>query len=99
MHKHTSSQLALPNTKSRRVSKGAIAQLGERLLCTQEVSGSIPLSSTIFIGIGELRERHSSAREARNKMSLEFKKDSLLLVFLTGKDGLHDECKTGSLTS
>ena len=25
---------------------GAIAQLGERLLCTQEVSGSIPLSST-----------------------------------------------------
>jgi hypothetical protein len=31
---------------------GAIAQLGERLPCTQEVSGSIPLSSTtlsIFI--------------------------------------------------
>ena len=27
---------------------GAIAQLGERLLCTQEVSGSIPLSSTNF---------------------------------------------------
>ncbi len=26
---------------------GAIAQLGERLPCTQEVSGSIPLSSTI----------------------------------------------------
>ena len=25
---------------------GAIAQLGERLLCTQEVSGSIPLGST-----------------------------------------------------
>ena len=25
---------------------GAIAQLGERLPCTQEVSGSIPLSST-----------------------------------------------------
>ena len=24
---------------------GAIAQLGERLLCTQEVSGSIPLGS------------------------------------------------------
>ena len=28
---------------------GAIAQLGERLPCTQEVSGSIPLSSTNFI--------------------------------------------------
>ena len=26
---------------------GAIAQLGERLLCTQEVCGSIPHSSTI----------------------------------------------------
>ncbi len=25
---------------------GALAQLGERLLCTQEVSGSIPLGST-----------------------------------------------------
>ncbi len=28
---------------------GAIAQLGERLPCTQEVSGSIPLGSTIYI--------------------------------------------------
>ena len=28
---------------------GAIAQLGERLPCTQEVSGSIPLSSTIYV--------------------------------------------------
>ena len=27
-------------------SPGAVAQLGERLPCTQEVSGSIPLSST-----------------------------------------------------
>ena len=27
---------------------GVIAQLGERLFCTQEVSGSIPLSSTIY---------------------------------------------------
>ena len=26
--------------------KGAIAQLGERLICIQEVSGSIPLGST-----------------------------------------------------
>ena len=28
---------------------GAVAQLGEHLLCKQGVSGSIPLSSTIFI--------------------------------------------------
>src|ERR1019366_7192447 len=26
--------------------KGAVAQLGERLICTQEVAGSIPTSST-----------------------------------------------------
>ena len=26
---------------------GALAQLGERLLCTQEVSGSIPLGSIV----------------------------------------------------
>ncbi len=29
------------------LSLGELAQLGERLLCTQEVSGSIPLFSTI----------------------------------------------------
>ena len=28
---------------------GALAQLGERLPCTQEVSGSIPLGSTILL--------------------------------------------------
>ena len=28
---------------------GALAQLGERLICIQEVSGSIPLGSTIFL--------------------------------------------------
>jgi hypothetical protein len=27
---------------------GAVAQLGERLICTQEVAGSIPTSSTSF---------------------------------------------------
>jgi hypothetical protein len=30
---------------------GAIAQLGERLPCTQEVSGSIPLSSTNYLSL------------------------------------------------
>ena len=28
---------------------GGVAQLGERLLCTQEVVGSIPSASTIFL--------------------------------------------------
>ena len=31
-----------------RLAAGAVAQLGERLPCTQEVSGSIPLGSTII---------------------------------------------------
>ena len=33
----------LPDSK---INFGGLAQLGERLLCTQEVSGSIPLVST-----------------------------------------------------
>ena len=36
------------------VCKGVIAQLGERLPCTQEVCGSIPHSSTIL-----LNEKHT----------------------------------------
>ena len=32
------------------LSSGAIAQLGERLLCKQEVTGSIPVGSTSFPG-------------------------------------------------
>ena len=35
-----------PPTESLRRSPGAIAQLGERLLCKQEVTGSIPVGST-----------------------------------------------------
>ena len=36
---------------------GAVAQLGERLICTQEVAGSIPTSSTNF---GKARRACSS---------------------------------------
>ena len=36
-----SSSLSRPTKKT-----GGLAQLGERLICIQEVSGSIPLSST-----------------------------------------------------
>ena len=35
---------------------GAIAQLGERLPCTQEVSGSTPLSSTINYWVNEFKD-------------------------------------------
>ena len=33
--------------------RGAIAQLGERLLCKQEVTGSIPVGSTRSRGFSE----------------------------------------------
>ena len=36
---------------------GAIAQMGERLLCTQEVGGSIPPGSTIVVLMGGFDER------------------------------------------
>jgi hypothetical protein len=38
--------------------QGAVAQLGERLLCKQEVIGSIPFSSTISI---DCRQRSTFA--------------------------------------
>jgi hypothetical protein len=40
---------------------GAVAQLGEHLLCKQGVSGSIPLSSTIFVA----RRRRPTRRAGR----------------------------------
>jgi hypothetical protein len=43
---------------------GALAQLGERLLCTQEVSGSIPLSSTIG-GVAQLARADGSYPSGR----------------------------------
>ena len=36
---------------------GAIAQLGERVLCKHEVVGSIPSGSTIFVGTGNSASR------------------------------------------
>ena len=39
---------------------GAIAQLGERLPCTQEVSGSIPLGSTIFLSAALASSSHTT---------------------------------------
>ena len=36
---------------------GAIAQLGERLLCTQEVGGSIPPGSTIMWALVEVAKQ------------------------------------------
>ncbi len=39
---------------------GALAQMGERLICIQEVSGSIPLGSTIANSRSELAEQGGS---------------------------------------
>ena len=38
---------------------GGIAQLGERLLCKQEVIGSIPFASTILLRAGASQDRAS----------------------------------------
>ena len=38
-----------PRDTKKQKNIGAIAQLGERLLCTQEVGGSIPPGSTNFL--------------------------------------------------
>ncbi len=42
--------------------KGAIAQLGERLPCTQEVRGSIPRSSTKLPSLNEAATSRADAR-------------------------------------
>lgn len=55
---HSRLCIATKRLVSPKLLSGAIAQLGERLPCTQEVSGSIPLGSTIF-----LSEARSSAGE------------------------------------
>ena len=44
----TSDKCNVAVSKKDKLDNGAIAQLGERLPCTQEVSGSIPLGSTII---------------------------------------------------
>ncbi len=52
------SRLAPPNSHPKNLERkncGAIAQLGERLHGMQEVSGSIPLSSTKILTLAEKR--------------------------------------------
>jgi hypothetical protein len=46
--------------QSRSVSPiGALAQLGERLICIQEVNGSIPLGSTINGSVAQVVRAHA----------------------------------------
>ncbi len=44
----SASSARVPSPESLAPEKGAVAQLGERLICIQEVAGSIPTSSTSF---------------------------------------------------
>ena len=43
---------------------GAIAQLGERLLCKQEVTGSIPVGSTRIFVLSEMQRAGSTLHTA-----------------------------------
>ena len=57
---------SLTNAEASRAWLGAIAQLGERVLCKHEVVGSIPIGSTI----AHSRDEKS---EARNRKSEHFR--------------------------
>jgi hypothetical protein len=56
---------------------GAVAQLGERLLCKQEVIGSIPFGSTSFLVLAP-----GSDLSRKKKIASEKKASSLWLVRL-----------------
>ena len=47
------------------IQRGAIAQLGERLLCKQEVTGSIPVGSTSNTREFDARSEETAFRRAR----------------------------------
>ena len=49
---------------------GVIAQLGERLPCTQEVCGSIPHSSTIFFTAKNTRKLQSEPEKVHCEVLL-----------------------------
>ena len=61
---------------------GAVAQLGEHLLCKQGVSGSIPLSSTKFNKIVEFTVLSSSFLELRtvNFKKFQTRSDAFLIA-------------------
>jgi hypothetical protein len=88
---------------------GAIAQLGERVLCKHEVVGSIPSGSTSFRWQCQLRlgkpigaraaDRSSCEDELRTKRQLPSSAEtSLRIVVRTGRDcGIYDIVKRRSI--
>ena len=53
--------------------QGAIAQLGERLLCKQEVAGSIPAGSTITLTRALLANVFENRAASRSACSLKIR--------------------------
>ena len=62
-------------------SEGAIAQLGERLPCTQEVIGSIPIGSTI----SGIRYKVLGFRKKRREVKKEWMRESIVFCPLGQK--------------
>ena len=60
-------------------SVGAVAQLGERLLCKQEVTGSIPVSSTRSQGID--RKQARTRQEQSNLPNAGRQTDTVIILF------------------
>ena len=88
--------------------KGALAQLGERLPCTQEVSGSIPLGSTndlcpeeypsLAEGIGlENRQAGQTARGFESLFLLH--SDTIDVLFVEKASSRYFETTRGGATS
>ena len=72
---------SLPDSRILRVSKvGAVAQLGERLVRNEEVSGSIPLGSTTLRGSAALAGKPPSYE--RRPLEPMGRRRALFFVFL-----------------
>ena len=69
------------------IDHGAVAQLGERLVCNQEATGSIPVSSTnsnLILGVRSSGIEYWVGMEAVGRMLVGFRKDSYSLRRVRG---------------
>jgi hypothetical protein len=55
-------------TRNRQLGLGAVAQLGERLVCNQEATGSIPVSSTKFNPMLGVKRNHRDSVHGSRKL-------------------------------
>ena len=92
-----------PLTSRQRVeARGAVAQLGEHLLCKQGVVGSIPSSSTIELGIGPRGWRRSAQNPEASGTRLfamlfasGFTETSSYRLFFNNTEEVKQSCSTG----